>query len=283
MLALLEANRKTPSVSYDEKKRAYLSSDGTSFGGLVPTLRKAFYSAYDYSLSLVAAAAAPSSNSRGMTGVPSPLLMTGKPSVHRHPSVMRNRDVGLNRGVRIDEELNIVCSAITRLKITLAQYMSALSRRRRAASPSHTSLHSYTLAVLRRLRVLGLEPIQCQLSVSSLKSKKATKIDMLCWDRSDSCYVVIEVKNGFTKYNLKGSGSRMTGGLSRHTDCPRNQHHLQLLGGMVFVSYTFGIDFKRVKGVLIRVDEYGAHSESLQAWCLDPAVLKLVAAVVIGC
>ena len=83
----------------------------------------------------------------------------------------------------------------------------------------------------------------------------ATAVDLVC-ERRGSLYV-IEVKTGWNGVPYEGGGRAMRGAASGMSDCPRNQHALQLLVTRYLFRLTFGLE--RCAAAVVRVSDDGVR------------------------
>lgn len=105
-------------------------------------------------------------------------------------------------------------------------------------------------------KVLRLSPAGAQVVVRDEESDLATLADAVFVDRKGKT-VVLELKTGFENYNEKFTGN-MRGGFSFLTNCPGNQHKVQLALTAEMFEKTFP-ELGAVKSLLVRMTSAGAH------------------------
>jgi hypothetical protein len=118
------------------------------------------------------------------------------------------------------------------------------------------------------MKVEGLTPVATQVPVAHNVVRIGTLLDVLCIDE-DGYYVVVELKTGFDNYYTKSNG-RMRYPFEAQTNCPKNQHQLQIIGSHIMFKHTYPTLNTRPP-IIIR-----CHSEEydilrLHKWAADKA------------
>jgi hypothetical protein len=88
-------------------------------------------------------------------------------------------------------------------------------------APAAESKQIITFITSRKLTL-----VHAQLAVADLSLRTGTCLDLVAFD--GKCYIIIELKTGYENYKLRFS-QQMLAPFENFTNCPKNQHLLQLL------------------------------------------------------
>lgn len=185
---------------------------------------------------------------------------------------------GQRRGIRVDGDLNWVVQNMRYTGRVLSQYTK--TARSHVASSSSTrgsgadsypgrGLHPYSRSIIAYLCKHELRLVACQLSVSCAATRIATPIDALCYDPSAKRLLLLEIKTGFTGYHNRPSArgdGKMRHPYTDRTDCPENQHQLQLAANKLLFCHAFGQAPSAVSAWVLRVDKHGVTCYPEATW-----------------
>ena len=173
---------------------------------------------------------------------------------------------GLNRGKIVDREVSLCARLLGRYRsngFTIRQLLT-----KNAKLPGDVTdqdkqdilllrnrAHPYTRKVLYALAELRLQLLDSQVLVGDADLGIATFVDLVAVNATGQ-RVLIELKTGFMGYYDRDSGHKMEAPFQELTDCPRNQHQLQLLGGYLFYN-TCHPEQPLAVPLLLRVHEAG--------------------------
>lgn len=172
------------------------------------------------------------------------------------------------------KEINVDGLTVRRY-ITMHNRLCASKAARGKVSAPIKRNHYRTTLLLKWLCSMGWTPIASQVPVSSSSRKVATLVDLVCLDTCGN-YVLTEVKTGFAGYHDKGSGARLLPPFHEHTDCPDNQHMLQVLATRLLFLHTFDIPPERVRSIVLRVEDKRVVPTRMAIW-VDDTLSKLAA------
>ena len=123
--------------------------------------------------------------------------------------------------------------------------------------------------VIREINKRNWTIVACQLPVRQSDIRLATSLDMVCFD--GTTYFIIELKTGYQHYMHRYTLDRMNIPFTDMTDCPLNQHRLQM-----FVAHNLFVKtypFKIVTSYLWYVNGTGVteYDQTLDCWetCRD--------------
>lgn len=162
---------------------------------------------------------------------------TGGPSVH-------HTVFGVTRGAVVDRQL---CAA--------------------AEGKPFKRPHPWTSYVLSALRRKDLTLVAGQVPCVDLEARIGTAADLVCVDNANRL-VVVEIKCGFARGAHEATnGTRLRHPFGDYTDCPKNQHFLQLAATLSLFESTY---CRRARGALVRVDDAGVSI----SWLPDDFALR---------
>jgi hypothetical protein len=115
-------------------------------------------------------------------------------------------------------------------------------------------MHPWASYVIQALLRKNLTPLAGQVPCVDLEARIGTAADLVCVD-SAKRLVVVELKSGYAKGTHDASTGALLGAPFQHfTDCPKNQHFLQLAATLSLFESTY---CRHARGVLVRVDDAG--------------------------
>ena len=120
--------------------------------------------------------------------------------------------------------------------------------------------HLFSRAFIELTKMLKLTPVGAQVVVREESCNLATLVDAV-FVNSKGKTVVVELKTGFEGYNETSTG-KMRGVFSYLTDCPANQHKVQLALTSAMFEKTFP-ELGKVEALVIRMTSKGAHVRGL--------------------
>jgi hypothetical protein len=127
----------------------------------------------------------------------------------------------------------------------------------------------HTQRLWRVLYEQGLEPVGSQVMVGV--RGVGTLCDLVCWNPRTGKWVVVENKVGFDYWRY-GSGGSMEEPFQAQTDCPLNQHLLQLAASLWLFVQTFGMVLASMETLLVRLHGVGLSETTRvedHAWLVD--------------
>lgn len=80
-------------------------------------------------------------------------------------------------------------------------------------------------------------------------------------------YKLLELKTGFEDYYTTSSGRMLKAPYQLHTDCPRNQHQLQVAASQLMYRHTHK-DHSMAQSLLLRFHSSGIEVIPLEEWAL---------------
>jgi hypothetical protein len=230
-----------PQCSWDTPHCTVIMKDGRYARGLVDVLHTTFYPRYNYRRARhTDRAVSPLGQVVSCGRVPAP------PTLGTTGRVLR----GTRRGTTVDQEL------------------SDFHTHGRPPQLPETS------RILQYLTRVGLVLVSCQFPVVDSDSRLCTCIDLL-GRRADGTYVIIEVKTGYRQYKFQYT-AKMQHFLHYLTDCPYNQHQLQLYVTLLLFRTAFPVSVYKSDSLLVyvypdRIEAHGAlasltpHADTLYA------------------
>ncbi len=248
-------------IEYDTKRKGFVTVDTprTMMKGVCPLLKTRFYPSYDY-IRAMSKSSASTTTTMNLSGeirrsdtkeeVP---ILTGM--LPQKESLEAKRESGMELGALIDKQLALY---VTKQNHPRGDWWEGL----------HPRTKKIVKCIVSSLKWI---PIASQVPVSSTKTRVATMVDLVCWDPTSSRYVVIETKSGFSGYYTKGTGENMLGVFGKSaTDCPRDQHQLQLLANTALFMRTFRYSSTaHVISMVMVADDECVHLYPLQRWARD--------------
>jgi hypothetical protein len=199
-----------------------------SIRGLTKILKGAFYPDYK----------PPSSRRKGKGKAPLP--MPGRKILAERASDTRLR--GLTLGTQVHMEM---CD--------WAQMKNVSSWKRKHPTPN-----AYTVAVIRALNALQLEPVAGEVAIFDESIPFATSIDMVCASALGGKLVLVELKTGYEGYFSEGSGYMAKQPLTRYKNSPLNQAMLQCLMAAIVLERKYGFS-ECVSCMVLRVNVSGVE------------------------
>jgi hypothetical protein len=201
-------------------------------------------------------------------------------------SKVRSAKSGMTRGTKVDNALTRVVrwygkyhdKGITPWSFLAGRKRSMVVRRsipikdQREIKKLAKSMHFWSQAILRVLKVMNLFPFMAQVRCGSKELRTGTEADLVCRPtgqtklsftsekRTDKRVpvVVVELKTGYQDYYLK-YGSNMLGICSDLPNSPHWQHQLQLLCTVKLFEATYSDQYAVKDAFILRVDNNGLH------------------------
>jgi len=134
---------------------------------------------------------------------------------------------------------------------------------------NHPVLNTYTIKIMRCLKLLKIEPLYGEWPIFDEGIPYATSIDMVgVSGTADGSLVLIEIKTGYEGYFSQSNGCMTRTPLKRVPNSPKNQAFLQCLMAMLTLKHRYGI--QKMFGIVIRVDDKGVDVEPIP----DPFLKK---------
>ena len=240
---------------------------GKALRGVHPIITQAFYPYYKYEQAIYGPASAhTSSNKHALTRF-KPGMRTG--------TLLDNE---LKRTIKLCRKYDLPASAFVsherqvahanRIGVTKADML--LFKKKSSIA---------TLRVWQTFVKLNLKPLRAQVPVGDLNLKAGTGVDVECVDEFN-CKVVIDTKLGFQAYYHKHTGHMLKSILPQQTDCPANQHQLQLL--VTFELYRLAHPGAKMgPAYIFRVDAFGVEVIPMQGWVKTNAssIFKIIKAL----
>lgn len=121
------------------------------------------------------------------------------------------------------------------------------------------TMHKMTERVLQAFRFKSWTPIAAQVPVYDLESRIGTAVDVLCTSQQGHL-LVVEVKIGYANGAHDAGKGALLPPFGAFTDCPKNQHFLQLAATLELFQKTYN---RRAYGILLRADEAAVHIHRL--------------------
>lgn len=229
---------------FDRKRKAiYHVASKRTLPGLLTATRSAFFPRYSYEGATHDTIISHTFNST--MGHPSfdPPSGSGRRWHSKTLDVGRGR--ALRRGHRLDVAMQVTTGYFKKYKLSHDFFFSEAARLTFAVEnlPAKVRLYcdsiSPEVAVCwKALAARSLSPVACQVVVGCTTLGRGTLIDMVCRDALGR-FVVVELKSGFSTYYYKWTGNFMATPFESQTDCPFNQHQLQLLIGTELYRRSF--------------------------------------------
>ncbi len=117
----------------------------------------------------------------------------------------------------------------------------------------------------RMMKIYEWKPVLTQAPVRHDTLRIGTMVDVVCRD-SQGRYKLLELKTGFEQYYDTSSGHKLSGPFEQHSDCPRNQHQLQLAATEHMYKMTHK-DQLLAPSVILRFHSSGVEIVPMQQWC----------------
>jgi hypothetical protein len=158
---------------------------------------------------------------------------------------------GKERGTQVDREVGMIVARIQQTGETLSDLLKIAKEDAQLRSMQYRTLH-----IIYLLNENRWHPIVSQVPVSCTTSKRATFIDLLCWDLKYQRYIVIELKTGYTGDYYAGR-NQLNAPFGAFTDSWYHRHLLQLILTIRLFTHTYELppeQAAKVAGMIIRAD-----------------------------
>lgn len=257
-------------VRFCPSRECFVSTEtGKAYRGLAKGLRRVFFP--DYRLQRNRDTSAPAGAPVGANGASE----AGAAPVPGQGGGAGSSLVGRARGRRVDREMDAWIAAGSPRVVSAS---SEDARARRFAR----AWHPYTLRIIGALGRLGLVGVATQVPVCDPSLRIATAVDLLCRHRATGTWVVCEIKCGFNGTVNEDATGQMREPLAQVTNCPRNQHQLQLACTESMLMRQQSSSFRRLgrfQSCVIRAGDDGVHFEKLEDWARRavPQVMREIA------
>jgi len=130
----------------------------------------------------------------------------------------------------------------------------------RGGKVNRKKFHPFSRAFIALTERLCLKPVGAQVVVRDESCNIATLVDAVFLDPKGRV-VLVELKTGFEGYNETSTGL-MHGAFSYMTNCPANQHQVQLAFTQMMFQRTFP-EFGTVTALVVRMTSAGAHVRAI--------------------
>lgn len=239
-----------PSDVRFDKRRKVLVNDGRSLKGLTALLKQTFYPRYVYTrpkhlpdLTVEKQCKRIKGSRRVGTGFDSKITDT----------------VRLQQRYKLDPRCfwSLNCDKMLPARVTAAdrKRIAAVAKRR----------NPYVQRFWRLMRVYEWTPISTQVPVRHDTLRIGTMVDVLCKDKHNN-YKLLELKTGFESYYDTSSGRKLSSPFDHKSDCPRNQHQLQLAATEHMYRMTHK-DHRMSQSIILRFHSSGVEIVPLDEWC----------------
>lgn len=122
----------------------------------------------------------------------------------------------------------------------------------------HPMPNAYTVAVIRALNALQLEPLAGEVAIFDESVPFATSIDLVCASAEGGKLVLVELKTGYEGYFTEGNGHMTKQPLTRYKNSPLNQAMLQCLIAAIVLEKKYGFS-GCVSCIVLRVNVSGVE------------------------
>lgn len=206
-----------------------------------------------------------------------------------------SREAAVRRGTLLDAQIERTTMLFKRHKLAHAYFYDAAFRDAWVTTNVPLPIKRYIGRILPHARAcwqtmerLHLSPVATQVPVGCIYLHRATMIDLVCIDTSQSIvkqYIPIEIKSGFNNYYYNCTDHMMSVPFDKQTDCLFNQHQLQLLVGAELYRRSFWKGNRGAMGTPLlmrfRTDDDGnvvSDVHPLRQWAIDalPAALAVM-------